>query len=109
MCIRDRLRALTTFPDIAKPLRFKIINDFWRYVRKPMMIQKNRDIEIFCKNSKYSSLYNKVEISPTDYYDLMQETVKQWLQDSAVTENNESIENQKQETQIAIESSITSG
>ena len=47
------LRILKKFPDIAKPLRYKMIKDFQRVVRRPMILQKSRDISLLNKRSNY--------------------------------------------------------
>jgi hypothetical protein len=56
------LRILQNYPDISKPLKYKIIKDFQRIIRRPMMLQKNRDIEILNKRSNYQRLYKCVEV-----------------------------------------------
>ena len=39
-----------------------------------MLVQKNRDIKSLCSKSRYSSLYNEVDMSKNDFYAIMRET-----------------------------------
>ena len=63
---------LSQFPDLAKTLKSKILDDFYKKTRKPMMTQKKRDINNLASSAGNSKLtYKEVEKSPNDYYDLL--------------------------------------
>jgi hypothetical protein len=38
------LQTLKDIPDVARPCKHKILHDFYKDIRKPMLVQKNRDI-----------------------------------------------------------------
>ena len=54
-------------PDVARPLKHKILTDFYNKIHKPMMLQKKRDIAVLCKNSEYKSLFNETNLSIRGY------------------------------------------
>lgn len=53
--------------NVARPLLHKVLTDFFKKIRNPMMIQKKRDIATMCKNSQYTGLYNPTNISYKDF------------------------------------------
>ena len=50
-------------PEIASAFKHKIIFDFYKEVRQPMLVQKNRDIKNICSKSKWGDcLYHDVDL-----------------------------------------------
>lgn len=74
---------LVEVPEVARPLKNKILQEFYAKIRKPMLVQKNRDIKNLCSNSKYKSLYNEVDLSKNDFYAIMRETTTAHKKDVA--------------------------
>jgi hypothetical protein len=69
------VQILSDAPDVARAFKPKILMDFYREVRKPMLVQKNRDIKNICRNSKWDkSLYNEVDMKKNDFYEILKET-----------------------------------
>ena len=64
-------KILKSSPDIAKQLKFKILRDFNRQMRHPMMIQKQRDINALQKRTKYKKLFKEVETSNHEMFELL--------------------------------------
>lgn len=64
-------KILKNSPDIAKQLKYKILRDFNRQIRHPMMVQKKRDINTLSKRTKYKKLFKEVETSNSEMFELM--------------------------------------
>lgn len=64
---------LSQFPDLAKPLKSKIVEDFYTKTRRPMMTQKKRDINNMASSASDQNklTYKEVEKSPNDYYEIL--------------------------------------
>lgn len=60
--------TLENFPALAIPIKTKILNDYYMKIRKPMMLQKRRDLKNLQGDN---SSFKQVEISPNDYYDIL--------------------------------------
>ena len=74
------LQIINENPDVSNPLLHKIICEFFKKIRSPMMIQKRRDIATLCKNSQYTGLYNPTNIDFKTYM-IMQFEIKGWHKD----------------------------
>ena len=61
---------MNELPDVARQVKQKILHNFFWKIRKPMMVQKRRDIEILCKNTDYKSLYNECDLNTYEYFKL---------------------------------------
>ena len=61
------LQIIEDCPDVTRPMLHKILCEFFKKIRSPMMIQKKRDIATLCKNSQYTGLYNPTDIGYREF------------------------------------------
>jgi len=67
-------KVLSSFPEISKTIKRKILEDFYRNVNRPMKLQRKRDVDIYLQNNKgrYSKdLCKDVEKQSNDYFELL--------------------------------------
>lgn len=70
------LQVLEDNPEIAKPIKIRILEDFFKKIRKPMMMHKKRDIRnLKSSNQKNKqnihTLYKDVELTHDDFYRIL--------------------------------------